>query len=199
MAGRPPSVEKIVVYSCVSGGYDPHWDDREYCEPSNRFTSHRLRAKVPKILPHLYFPDADWTIWVDSNLELKMTGEEILDYFGRASCGVHSHPERETINQEIAICTKRQLDYVDAMEYHRDGENRLAACNLIVRQNHEVINCLSEKWWAQICAGSSRDQLSFPYTLGRIAEYKECPTLEYWRDNPVYRMHQHRGVNTVYR
>ena len=143
--------------------------------------------------------DMSLTLYTSPGCHLCEQAEEILDYFGRASCGVHSHPERETINQEIAICTKRQLDYVDALEFHRDGENRLAACNLIVRQNHAVINCLSEKWWAQICAGSSRDQLSFPYTLGRVAEYKECPTLEYWRDNPVYRMHQHRGVNTVYR
>ena len=47
----------------------------------------------------------------------------------------------------------------------------LAACGIVVRKNTETVNRLNEKWWAEICRGSSRDQLSFPYTLGTISKY----------------------------
>ena len=47
----------------------------------------------------------------------------------------------------------------------------------VPKENYEIKNCqevndLNERWWQEIIKGSSRDQLSLPYTLGKIATYK---------------------------
>jgi hypothetical protein len=184
-------MERLIVYSCVSGGYDQQKEDRWYCEPAKRLVSHRMKAKQPKILPHKYFPDHEFTIWADSNLELKMSGEEILDFFGHPDVGVFEHPLRKTINEEIKATWG--MDAPENLEYHRDGEGRLGSCNLIIRRNTPEVNQLCEAWWAEICVGSSRDQLSFPYTLGTIAKMLPNPNVEYLMDNPVYKAIKHNG------
>jgi hypothetical protein len=33
------------------------------------------------------------------------------------------------------------------------------------------MNALNEKWWAEICRGSSRDQISFPYVYRDKVNY----------------------------
>ena len=149
-----------------------------------------------KILPHKFFPDAEWWIWVDSNLTMKINPEDIIEYFGNPEhVGLHEHPERETIKQEIEIGLKRQLDDPEKLKYHKDKKGRLAACNVIVRRNTPAVRQLCEAWWAEICAGSSRDQLSFPYTLGTIAELRACEGIKYWKDNAVYTYSQHKKPN----
>lgn len=37
----------------------------------------------------------------------------------------------------------------------------------------EITQRLNEQWWSEICRGSFRDQLSFPYTLGKVSKYIE--------------------------
>jgi hypothetical protein len=62
--------ENIIVYSCHVGKRDtPVEDGRFYVKGSDKFNSDRMNAKAPKILPHLYLPKHDYSIWVDANLE----------------------------------------------------------------------------------------------------------------------------------
>jgi len=165
---------KVVVYSCISGGYDEKKPDRLYIPPCDRFRSHRLNAKIPKILSHKFVKDADYTIWADSNLVFKIDPISLVEYFNYPKVGTFSNITT-TIDQEIQANLEWGFDHPDRLEYHRGKPGRVACCFLIVRRNADDVNRLNEAWWAEICAGSSRDQLSFPYTLGTIATYKNLP------------------------
>jgi len=161
----------IIVYTCMSGDYD---DISNYLniDPCDKFVTHRMKAKLPKILPHKVLPEHDYSIWVDSNVTLKKTPEQLLEYFEYPDVGVFRHPVRKTINDEIDICNKWQLDNEKNLLYHMDKEGKLAWCGIIIRKNTHFVHAACEGWWAEICAGSSRDQISFPYTLGKLATYK---------------------------
>lgn len=167
---------KTIVYSCVSGGYDNKMSDRLYVNPCDRFNTHRMNAKFPKVLPHKIkeLQDADYTIWADSNLKFKIDPLTLVEYFNYPKVGIFKHV-RSTINSEIEACKSARLDKPDRLVYHKDRSGQLACCFLIIRKNCDEVNILNERWWAEISAGSSRDQVSFPYTLGSIATYKDLP------------------------
>lgn len=164
-------MDKIIVYSCNVGNYDNSVKDgRLYINGSNKFNSDRMNAKVPKILPHLYLSPHNYSIWIDANIELLISPKDLIDMMEDKSCMVFKHPYRDTINEEIEECRKANID-VDNLHCHKNKDGLLAACGIIVRKNTFEARALSEKWWAEICRGSIRDQLSFPYTLGIISKY----------------------------
>lgn len=161
---------KIICYSSNVGNYDnPIQDGRVYVKGSNKFNSDRMNAKAPKVLSHLYLPNHDYSIWIDANIELLVNPKELIELMGIYECMVFSHPERTTINEEIEAT--KHLDSLENRMYHKNKLGKLAACGIIVRKNTELVNTLNEKWWSEICRGSSRDQLSFPYTLGVVSKY----------------------------
>jgi hypothetical protein len=175
---------KILLYSCVSGEYDNKIPDRLYVKPCDRFNTHRMNAKFPKILPHKIkeLENADYTIWADSNLVFKIDPLTLVKYFDYPKVGIFSHI-RSNINEEIDTCKIFKLDSPDRLDYHKNKNGKLACCFLIIRKNCEETNLLNERWWAEICAGSSRDQVSFPYTLGQIATYKDLPSANFECNN----------------
>jgi hypothetical protein len=161
---------KIIVYSCNVGNYDnPIKDGRLYLEGGDKFNSDRLNSKIVKVLSHLFLPEHDYSIWVDANIELLITPKELVELMGDYECMVFKHPKRENINQEIIECGLKDTE--KNKQYHKNKPGLLAACGIVVRKNTETVNRLNEKWWAEICRGSFRDQLSFPYTLGTISKY----------------------------
>ena len=180
--------ENIIVYSCHVGKRDtPVEDGRFYVKGSDKFNSDRMNAKAPKILPHLYLPKHDYSIWVDANLELKVTKEELIEELGDYHCMVLKHRDRIHINDEITEC--KGLDSIENLEYHRNKSGVLGLCGLIIRKNSELCNQYNERWWAEICRGRSRDQLSFPYTLGKISKLVRVPAglsphTQYTKRNP---------------
>lgn len=186
---------KIKVYSCVSGDYDVKLTDRIYIEPCNRFTTHRMNAKFPKILSHKIkeLEDADYTIWADSNIRFKIDPLSLVEYFSCPKVGIFSHT-KNSINTEIEACKLYKLDDNDRINYHKDKGGKLACCFLIIRKNCEEVSRLNEQWWAEICAGSSRDQLSFPYTLGKIATYKTLPNNDYNENHMWTRLPHKRKI-----
>ena len=170
-------MNNLTVYSCVSGGYDDRRNDgRIYVDPSDRYKHERMNAKVAKVLSHKY-TDTEWSIWVDSNMEMRYKYEQILELFLDTNpdlqVGVFEHPDRKYISEEIDVCKRLGLDDKERLDYHKQKENgnRLAYCGIIIRRNTELVKQHNEQWWAEISRGSSRDQCSFPYTLGKIATY----------------------------
>ena len=153
---------RIIIYSCISGGYDKIINDgRLYVPPPDINATHRVKAKVAKILPHKFLPNHDWSIWIDANMKLKLTEEEFLKHFEYPDIGVFNHPWRKSIAQEINACKKAKLDSIKNLEYHMGKGGTLAMCGFIIRKNIPKVHKLNEEWWAEIKAGSSRDQISF--------------------------------------
>ena len=171
---------KIKVYSSITDNVDPIRTDVQLFSDYDRFKEPRLNAKIYKILPHLFF-DTGWSIWVDGNVLLHKSPEEYVNMVKKSGfeIGVFRHPRRNCIYVEAELCGRRNLDdpkIIEAqMQRYRQGgykENAgLAWCGLIIRKHTANINRLNEKWWAEICTGSVRDQISFPYVFRDAVYY----------------------------
>jgi hypothetical protein len=182
----------IITYSSISGDYDDKINDgRLYIPPSNKFVTHRLNAKVAKIIPHKFLQNHDYSIWIDSNIHLKVDPKKLIEIFDYPLCGVFLHPSRTTINEEIVACTN--LDSKENLDYHKNKPGILCACGVIIRKNTKEVNDLNEQWFNEIILGSSRDQLSFPYTLGTIT--KTIKLKNNFKDNEYFKILPHKAKN----
>jgi hypothetical protein len=130
-----------------------------------------MNAKFPKICPHLFFPDSKYWIWVDGNLFLNVEEEKLTALTDRIAVG--KHPERDNAYDEAKECIRLGLDDENIINDQIAGYSLydmyigLGACYIIVRKNTEEVKRLNDKWWAEICRYSVRDQISFPYIWDR--------------------------------
>ena len=160
-----------MIYTAITDKKDKPRKDITCLNGYNRFKTGRMNAKVFKVLPHLYLDD-EYTIWIDGNLHLKVSEEELLQLAEGHDVTVFRHPYRSSVYEEAEECKKIGLDDADVIDqqmqrYMSEGfvSKDLACCFLIIRKNTPEVNRLNEQWWAEICRGSSRDQLSFPYVF----------------------------------
>lgn len=205
---------KIIIYSAVAGGYDnlnpvvvegedvEYWCFLDDLEQPDGWQTREFdftnadpcrTAKKPKLLPHIYFPTAEWSIWIDGNIDVVADPYTLISEVDQSGChiGVFRHPERKCIYDEQERCITGNkdnpttiLDQIDL--YHGEGyprNNGLAECNVIVRRhNHpEVLKVMCD-WWREVENGSRRDQLSFPYVL--------------WKNNVLY-CELNKGIGNV--
>lgn len=191
------SVPKIVVYTAISKGYDwlkpvpPLWRAMArfvaFLEEPQSVLGWEIRslhhgfndpcrnAKIHKILPHRYFPDADFSLWVDGSVELKSQLPIQLwpeEFLGKHDLAVFKHTFRRCIYVEGAWCIMQGYDdafIIDQQmeKYFKQGfprDSGLALCLVLFRRHCEKTKKFNEAWWREISAYSRRDQLSFNYT-----------------------------------
>lgn len=185
-----------VLYSAIAGGYDRPKAQQAFAdvesilfydgpeapqgwdvEPFDVIANDPVRtAKKPKILPHVYFPQPGWSVWVDGNIELLVSPHELIDEVRDhgATIGVFRHPDRRCIYKEAARCISASKDdpslIISQMERYREegypADNGLAECNVIVRHHSDpLVQKVMSDWWREIRTGSRRDQLSFNYVI----------------------------------
>lgn len=152
-----------MIYTAIAGGYDSPRSIK--CFTKERFDNNpRLSAKIYKCLPHKFMPEAKWWLWIDGNLALKDGAlKELIELAGDSEVVVFENPYRKTVGEEMKEIVKLKLDdeeIVRRQTYDKNG--RLPACFLIMRKNTEKVRRENERWWAEICVGSQRDQISFP-------------------------------------
>ena len=175
---------KIQVYSAITCKHDPWRNDVPVFSDYSRFGNPALAARFYKTAPHLLFPKAHWTIWVDGNVKLNKDPETFVHRVGPSGLGVFAHPHRDCLYDEAKVCAEARLDDAKVIEkqvkrYAADGYPKhygLGATMLLVRRNDPEINALNAKWFQEICNGSIRDQISFPYVFGFA---------DYWPAEPV--------------
>jgi hypothetical protein len=173
---------KIAVYTAITGGFEPFRDDCIVFNDYDRFKSPRLNAKIYKILPHLFLPEYDVTVWLDGNIrfapgtDIEQFVNDWLDH-GKYDLAAFAHPYRNNALQELEAVDVMGLDYkAPLVDQHKFYEriskskigyesHRLAECGVLVRKNVESVRRMNEMWWAHICRFSSRDQISFPVVL----------------------------------
>ncbi len=152
-----------MIYSSICGSYDKPRTDVKVFSEYNKFKDPRLNAKIYKVLPHLFMPDEEWHIWIDGNLTLKVDEKELIKLAGKADVTVFENPYRKTVGEEMEEIKRLKLDdpeVVDAQTCNKNG--RLPNCCLIIRKNTPDVARRNAVWWSEICAGSVRDQISFP-------------------------------------
>lgn len=149
------------------------WDVRVV---ESRFSCPRLAAREYKLLPHIWFPGANWTLWIDGCLQLLTDPRQLRDEVELTTdFAAFPHPERNCLFDELAAC--RQLAMADPVTL--DGQRNLyraagmpehaglIATGLLFRRPTSACDQLCEDWFREVVLFSARDQISFPYVAWR--------------------------------
>ena len=186
---------KVVVYGANFGGRDDmlgvlpnasyefhYFSERRFtypgcqCHGSQKvFESPRKTARWHKINSHLLFPDADVTVWFDSNLMLLQPVSKFLAHASSDFCAFE-HPHRDcTYAEGEEILRLRweswdripeQLQAYAAAGYPKN--NGLLSTRIVIRKNTPEVRALNELWWQHVERYSLRDQISLPYVLWEL-------------------------------
>jgi len=196
---------RIIVYTAIFGGYDtiheptiklPNveyimftdqniksdiWNVRKvnaiYKDPTRN-------ARKYKLLPHRWFPDYEYSIWVDGNIIVRDNVNEIIDrYLKKTDVAVFDHNQnkldpRNCVYEEAKVILylgQLNRNYKDdpaliikqmeKYEADRYPANNGLVVSMIVARRHNVCKKAMEKWWEELKYNTKRDQLSFNYSM----------------------------------
>jgi len=193
---------RIVVYTAITQGYDtlkeppPTWRRAANFvafmeDPGSAATTWEFRpicrefgdpcrnAKIHKILSHEYFPEADYSLWIDGTINILSTlplAEWPEQYLKNHDLAVFKHCAQNCAYKEAKLCMMGHLDDPVVIErqmqrYFEQGypmNNGLAECSVLFRRHTPQIKKLNECWWEEIRNHSRRDQLSFNFVAYQL-------------------------------
>lgn len=216
---------KLVVYTALFGDYDnlidpierfegcdficftdqkdlksEVWDIRliEECHlPSN------MMNRYYKIMPHCFFSDYDFSLYVDSNVSILKSPYYLKDrYLCDSSFAMPKHFLRSNIYDEAGVLLRsgrvtpkklfKQMLYYKKDGY--DGGNSLGENNILLRRHNEL-GLVMELWWANINKFTQRDQLSLMYILWKTKTNFSFLD-ESSRDNKFFSLKSHKKMST---
>lgn len=213
----------VVVYTAITGRYDSlkeqpasaraDADFVAFLDEPRRSRTWQWRAihaasddparnaKIHKVLPHKYFPEVRYSLWLDGSVRI-LSPHSIRPliqlYLADYDLVVFPHRNRTCVYQEASVCLHRRLDdpeviWAQVCRYQREDyppNAGLAECAVILRRHTPAVNAFNEAWWNEITRGSRRDQLSFPYVARKVGlRYGTFPwTLDH---TPVFERGRH--------
>lgn len=221
----PPKPEQIVVYTAITNDknrYDhlkeqKRIDSTEYVaflnspvksdtwsfrEIHGEFADPCRNAKIHKILSHVYFPDKEYSLWIDGSVKVLFpfpVSRLIQMYLSDCDMALFRHCGRKCVYEEATTCVKMRLDDPVVMKkqverYKSEGyppNAGLSECTVLLRRHTDQIKRLNEMWWSEICKGSRRDQLSFDYVARacgvRVRHFMGCLP----KKNCLFERHMH--------
>lgn len=142
------------------------------CPPQAGVTPVRT-ARFYSANPHLLFPDADVTIYMNGSVRLAVPPERIVEIMGPADMACFKHDRRDCLYEEGYEVARQGIDDPAVVEaqlarYRDAGHPRhwgLWGLSLYVRRHTDRMRALNEAWYEEIKAGSFRDQISFPFVV----------------------------------
>lgn len=188
---------RIAIYTAISGGYDSLKDPEHVSEHADyfvftdgevpedsiwqprpfEFVSHdpTRTARFIKTHPHLYFKDYDWAIWMDANLQLVASPDELVppSDSGETFLTWH-HPLRDCVYDEGRECIERSKDKSSGIEAQLESlrargypehAGLFETSVLVAKMNDDKVEEMLKIWWAEISRWSKRDQLSLPVAV----------------------------------
>lgn len=153
------------------------------------FRDQRLNGKIPKMLAHRLFPNARYSIWVDSKSQFRrdpLGVFEALLWRSNSVFAISEHGARSNVYDEAKAVVKKNKATPEEVEvqitqYNRDGlpqdkrfngKKALNEASVIVREHTPITNLFMCLWFNEVVRFTSRDQLSFPYVLWRLKVLK---------------------------
>lgn len=132
----------------------------------------RRDSRVVKMLPHIFFPEATHSLYLDGNIICKIPLQRLInEWLEDTDIAIFGHHTRKCLFDEAQTCIELGLDDKDVIEAHiarymgfPKGKG-LYQCGTILRHHTPQIKRLNESWFAQYMTGCKRDQISFPYCL----------------------------------
>lgn len=185
---------------------DSWYIKRLHAVPNVRKEDYVRQAKMYKMLPHVYFPNAEYSLWMDGNLRLLVPLDQLIDkYLKNHDIAFFKHPLRDCIYDEAQVCRELLLDDVFIMElqmkrYREQGypeHNGLIDGSVILRRHTKKVKEFCTAWNLEISRFSRRDQLSFNYLAWKLGlEYEVMEGLNHVGTNNYFEMIPHlRGRN----
>jgi len=192
----------IIVYTCIVGSYDtlikqPNFKDVKYVcfsdsiKPGN-YKNWEVRqldlslANEPnllnrfyKILPHKFFPQNDYSLYIDGNIKLKTNPNRLLESFikSKKKMAVFKHPNRQSLKSELEACIilgklkGQQINEAESFlqsikeEGFFSKEDLVAGYILLRKHNENKLNNAMKDWFSIVNHKIPRDQLSLVYVL----------------------------------
>ncbi|TKY57758.1 hypothetical protein E2542_SST14811 [Spatholobus suberectus] len=153
------------------------------------FADQRLNGKIPKMLSHRLFPQAKYSIWVDSKSQFRRDPLGVLEallWCTNSMLAISEHGARSSVYDEAKAVVKKNKAKPEEVEvqlnqYRKDGlpedkrfngKKALCEASVIVRKHTPLTNLLMCVWFNEVVRFTSRDQLSFPYVLWRLKAFK---------------------------
>lgn len=196
-------VDAIQVYSSICGRFDkPRKDITVFSDRScDMFKLPVMNAKIYKILAHKYI-HADFSIYVDGNIFLNVPVSKLLhELLQGADMALFKHPWRNCLYQEHEHAKQRVLLQLKPLmdeqvsRYREEGMPAnfgLGECGMLIRKNNAATQEFNERWWAEICRYTNRDQMSFPYVLWKMQDRIKVNFIEgNVRKHPYFKYNNH--------
>lgn len=136
------------------------------------FKDIRRDSRIPKMLPHIFFPEADYSLYVDANIISKVPiNKLIIEWLQDSDIAMFGHVTRDCLFDEAQECIRLELDTKEAIESqierYKDFPKHqgLYQGGVILRRHTPQIKRLNESWFTEYCTGCKRDQVSLPYVV----------------------------------
>ena len=177
-------MQKIEIYSAITNDKDLPRSDIKVFSEYNKFVAPVMNAKIYKLLPHKYL-DCDISIWIDGNMRLKVSKEQLVEEcLGDADLAVFHHNHSKHMGWEMKWIKyvwrsrdrKVYEEAIKQVEHYKElgvaDSAKMAMCGMLIRRHTPMMERFNEAWWAEICRWCQRDQLSFPIVLKQFPELK---------------------------
>ncbi|KAK8488045.1 hypothetical protein V6N11_021099 [Hibiscus sabdariffa] len=146
----------------------------------------RRNGKVPKILTHRLFPQAQYSIWIDGKMELIVDPLLILERYlwrGKHTYAIAQHKHHRSIYEEADANKRRKryarplidlhmkIYYSEGMEPWSLKKNMISDVPegaVIIREHTALNNLFNCLWFNEVNLFTPRDQLSFGYVVYRL-------------------------------
>lgn len=143
---------------------------------NSNISKYRL-TRLPKLLPHLFFPDYDYSVYIDANVLIESDDIycKILENIDKGILwGGIQHPLFNCLYQDLYIGislgkakpieTNKLRKFLKKEGYPK--ENGLFENNFIIRKhNEEIVKKIDEEWWEMYMRFAPRDQYSLFYVF----------------------------------
>ncbi|PKA65356.1 hypothetical protein AXF42_Ash005689 [Apostasia shenzhenica] len=147
----------------------------------------RRNGKVPKLLLHRLFPNAQFSLWIDGKLELVVDPYQVLERFlwqRNSTFAISRHYRRFDVfeeaeaNKAAGKYDNTSIDYQIEF-YRREGLTPYSEAKLpitsdvpegcvIIREHIPITNLFTCLWFNEVDRFTSRDQLSFSTVRDKI-------------------------------
>lgn len=133
----------------------------------------RLLSRLPKIMPHRFFPEYDYSIYMDADVILLDDPTDLCSQLGWPKMATAFHPNRVNALDEIQECINRGRADLHQLKLQLEKYSRkssyiakagLTHNSVIFRRVNDLdVIRISEAWWKQLLSYTHRDQASLAY------------------------------------
>ena len=140
------------------------WEVRTCCDI---FRDPARNAKVHKLLPQLFLPGYDYSLWIDGAVELTEAAPLLVErYLDGCDVVFARHGTHRSLAGEVDHCVSESRDdpaliAAQVASYGNVGhEAELPLPAVILRRHTPAVAHFDASWWSETCRWSRRDMLS---------------------------------------